>query len=797
MATLFIFYSLSLALLSPFSSANSSTLKQGSSLSIEKREDEVLTSPNGIFIAGFFPVGVNAYCFAIWYSKPSQDVGNRTIVWMANRDQPVNGKLSKLTLQKTRNLILTDAGRREVWSTHTSSRSEAKLQLLNSGNLVLQTLEGDSLWESFDSPTDTLLPEQKLTKNAKLLSSRSGNNFSSGFYKLFFDTDNLLRLVFDNNELSSVYWPSPWLMPWEAGRSTYNNTKIAMLDSLGNFSSSDQFTFMSDDYGEAKTLRRLKVDSDGNMRLYSRKVEEKAWKVSWQAFTDPCKIHGICGPNSLCNYDPKLGRKCSCIPGHKMKNQTDWSYGCEPEFVLSCKKNQSGFIKLLNTEFYGYDYGVFPNYTLRDCEDLCFRLCDCVGFQYSFLQAEPKGKINFNCYPKIILVNGMHNPSFFGDLYVRVPMTYPHSDVISVNPFREFSLNCSSQVTMLDRIYTESHSNVLVKFILAFVFGLGAFELICALLVGLLLIKTRKKSGNDMGDYVLAVTGFRRFSFGELKKATRGFTEAIGQGAAGIVYKGMLSDGRVAAIKRLREANQGEAEFLAEVNIIGRVNHMNLIEMWGYCAEGKHRLLVYEYLEHGSLKQGLSTSFLDWKKRFEIAIGTARGLAYLHEECLEWVLHCDVKPQNILLGSDYLPKVADFGLSKLLKRGELKNSSFSKIRGTRGYMAPEWVTNRRITSKADVYSYGIVVLEMLTGRSPTEETEPRGELVTWVRETINESCGKIESSLEKIMDPSMEGEYDAEKMELFLSIALKCVQEDIDARPTMKQVVEMLQVHDY
>ncbi|KAL5560819.1 hypothetical protein UlMin_037030 [Ulmus minor] len=792
MTTLFIFYILCLALLSPFSSANSTTLSEGSSLSVEEREDQVLTSPNGIFTAGFFPVGVNAYCFAIWYSKPSNDVGNRTIVWMANRDQPVNGKLSKLTLTKTRNLVLTDAGRSEVWSTHTSLRSVAKLQLLNSGNLALQTLEGYSLWESFDSPTDTLLPDQKLTKNAKLLSSRSGNNFSSGFYKLLFDTNNVLLLVFDNNVLSSAYLPSPL----DTCRSTYNNTKIAMLDSLGNFTSSDQFTFMADDYGEANILRRLKVDPVGNMRLYSRKVQEKEWKVSWQAFTNPCKIHGICGSNSLCSYDPKLGRKCSCIPGHKMKNQTDWSYGCQPEFELSCNKNQSGFIKLSNTEFYGYNFGIFPNYSLRDCEDFCIRLCDCVGFRYSFFQPEPQGKTVYNCFPKITLVNGMHTPGFSGDMYVRVPKTYLHSDVIPLNPFREFTLNCSSQVTILDWIYTKNHSNELVKFILVFVFGLGAFELICALFV-VLLIKTRKNSGNDMGDYVFSATGFRRFSFGELKKATKGFSEEIGQGAAGIVYKGMLSDGRVAAIKRLREANQGEAEFLAEVNTIGRVNHMNLIEMWGCCTEGKHRLLVYEYLEHGSLKQGLSTSFLDWKKRFEIAIGTAKGLAYLHEECLEWVLHCDVKPQNILLGSDYHPKVADFGLSKLLKRGELKNSSFSKIRGTRGYMAPEWVTNRRITSKADVYSYGIVVLEMLTGRSPTEETEPRVELVTCVREKFYESCGKIESSLEKIMDPSMEGEYDAEKMEVLLSIALKCVEEDIDARPTMWQVVEMLQVHDY
>ncbi|TKY68987.1 putative receptor protein kinase ZmPK1 [Spatholobus suberectus] len=187
--------------------------------------------------------------------------------------------------------------------------------------------------------------------------------------------------------------------------------------------------------------------------------------------------------------------------------------------------------------------------------------------------------------------------------------------------------------------------------------------------------------------YVLAAAmGFRKFCYFELRQATKGFSEEIGMGARGTVYKGVLSDNRVVAIKRLHEvANQGKSEFLAEVSIIGRLNHMNLIGML----------------------------------RYSIALGTARGLAYLHEECLQWILHCDIKPQNILLDSDYQLKVADFGLSKLLNRSNLDNSSFSRIRGTRGYMAPEWVFNLPITSKVDVYSYGIVVLEMITERSPT------------------------------------------------------------------------------
>ncbi|GAB4852257.1 hypothetical protein Ancab_016449 [Ancistrocladus abbreviatus] len=147
----------------------------------------------------------------------------------------------------------------------------------------------------------------------------------------------------------------------------------------------------------------------------------------------------------------------------------------------------------------------------------------------------------------------------------------------------------------------------------------------------------------------------------ELKKATSNFRQEIGKGASGTVYKGILSDGKVAAIKQLNDATQREAEFLAEVNLIGRLDDMNSIEMWGYCAESNCRLLVFEFMEQGSLADNLYSNSLNWEKRNEIDLGTTSGLAYLHKECLEWVLHCDVKPQNILLDSGYQAKVVDFG----------------------------------------------------------------------------------------------------------------------------------------
>uniref|UniRef100_A0A2N9FE46 Uncharacterized protein n=1 Tax=Fagus sylvatica TaxID=28930 RepID=A0A2N9FE46_FAGSY len=701
------------------------TISKGTSLSVEQPE-EVLISPNRVFSAGFYSVGVEAFCFAIWFSKlPShQNSSSRTVVWMANRDQPVNGRHSKLSLLKTGDLILTDAG---------------KFHCL-----------GHKHFLTFLS---TVISLQH--RNTKLVSSRSHTNISSGFYELFFDNDNILSLLFNGLEVSSIYWPEPWLKSWEAGRSTYNNSRIAVLNSLGNFSSSDDFTFKSTDYG-AVLHRRLTLDYDGNIRLYSWEEEGQIWVVSWQAIQRPCRIHGACGANSLCSYAHNFDRKCSCLKGFKMKNRTDWSYGCVPEFHFSRNKNETSFVLLSHVEYYGYDYRYTANFTFNQCRNLCLQLRECKAFQYSFQK-----ETGFShCFPKTQLLNGYYSPSFEGDTYLKLPKSYVNNFV------EEFSLDCSRRGTIpLVRTYVKNRVNGTVKFMLWFACGVGGLELICIFVVWCLLIRTQKSFGADKQGYGLAATGFRKFSYAELKKATKGFTEEIGKGAWGAVYKGVLSNNQIAAIKRLYEANEGEDVFLAE--------------------------------------KSLSSNALDWKQRFEIALGTARGLAYLHEECLEWVLHCDVKPQNILLDSNYQPKVADFGLSKLQNRGDLNNPNFSKIRGTRGYMAPEWVFNLPITSKVDVYSYGIVVLEMVTGKNTIMgvhdidvgvEAEHK-RLVTWVRETKNGKVG-IASWIEHIIDPKMEGRYDMGKMEILAEVALQCVEEDKDARPTMSQVVEMLLRHE-
>ncbi|KAJ4836759.1 hypothetical protein Tsubulata_031063, partial [Turnera subulata] len=581
----------------------------------------------------------------------------------------------------------------------------------------------------------------------------------------YFDTDNILRLLYDGPEASSIYWPELYLLSREAGRFAYNRTK----ERCGNFSSSDGFTLTAADYG-TRVQRRLKLDVDGILRLYSRADRGRKGIVSWQVMSEPCRIHGICGPNSVCSYDASSGRRCYSLPGFRIKDLSDWSLGCEPGIKISCAATEVRFLQLKNVEFYGYDYGFYPNYTLEMCENLCLHLCNCKGFQFKFIKHNYRSNIPY-CYPKMALLNGHHFPQFEGDIYVKVPKSGIFSN-ITVD-----KLDCSSQIVeQLYRSYPKSHENGLLRFILWFSCAFGIVEFF-----GIFLNPPKLRNA--------------RFTLSELEKATRGFGEEIGRGAGGIVYKGILPDRRVAAIKRLNVAHQGEAEFQAEVSTIGKLNHMNLIDLWGYCAEGKHRLLVYEYMEHGSLAENLTSNAVDFEKRFNIAVGAAKGLAYLHEECLEWVLHCDVKPQNILLDGNYQPKVSDFGLSQPLKIGSRHlNPRFSRIRGTRGYMAPEWISNQSITSKVDVYSYGMVLLGMATGKCPAEETQDK-MMVPWMREKFN-SENATDSWMEKIVDSRLEGKFDKRKMEVLIGVALECVKLDKDERPAMSQVVELLLQHE-
>ncbi|KAK9123852.1 hypothetical protein Sjap_013454 [Stephania japonica] len=664
-------------------STTTNALQRGSSMSVEGGSD-LLTSPDNSFTCGFYPVGTNAYCFSIWFTNTK----DKTVVWMANRDRPVNGQASRISFRRDGVMVLTDFDGSIVWSTDASNATDADaVELLDTGNLVLKNSEGKIQWQSFDSPTDTLLPTQTINKHKKLTSSKGSGSYFTGYYSLYFDSDNILQLIYDGPETSSSYWPNPDYAVFENGRKNYNSSRIAVLNEIGRFSSSDGLNRYASDRGFG-VKRRLTMDYDGNLRLYSLNKSSGSWTVSWVAMSHPCKVHGLCGRNGICVYTPK--HKCSCPPGYEIVDPTDWSRGCKPKFTLACDQAQQlKFIKLPHVDFYGYDLPYKKNISLEDCKKLCSNDCSCRAFAYK------QGKAT--CFPKGDLFNGEQSTSIPATVYIKLSRDV---DVLEPIVLEGSEAICNSTQTEIftgySNMYTSNRSKTKLLYLYCFTGTIGLVEILFVTLGWWFLFRGHEVNISAEEGHRAISNQFRKFSYSELKKATKDFTKELGRGGSAIVYKGVLDDNRAVAVKKLGDVIHGEGEFWAEVSTIGRINHMNLVRMCGFCSERNHRLLVYEYLEHGSLDKHLFSELsssngvqvLGWKERFKIALGAAKGLAYLHHECLEWVIHCDVKPENILLDSDFNPKIADFGLAKLTQRGR-SGSGFSQIRGTKGYIAPE------------------------------------------------------------------------------------------------------------
>ncbi|XP_028954618.1 probable LRR receptor-like serine/threonine-protein kinase At1g56140 [Malus domestica] len=312
------------------------------------------------------------------------------------------------------------------------------------------------------------------------------------------------------------------------------------------------------------------------------------------------------------------------------------------------------------------------------------------------------------------------------------------------------------------------------------------------LLIFAILFMRRKKTEKEDDEDILGLGPWPyTFSYAELRAATEDFnlSNKLGEGGYGPVYKGTLSDGRVVAVKQLSVAShQGKSQFVSEIATISAVQHRNLVKLYGCCIEGSHHILVYEYLENKSLDQalfGTSNLHLDWPTRFNILLGTARGLAYLHEESRPRIVHRDVKASNILLDAELSPKISDFGLAKLYD--DKKTHISTRVAGTIGYLAPEYALFGHLTEKADVFGFGVVVLEILSGRPNSyNNLDPEKiYLLEWVW-TLHENDQTL-----GLMDPRLI-EFDETEATRLIRAALLCTQGSPMARPSMSRVVAML-----
>lgn len=286
------------------------------------------------------------------------------------------------------------------------------------------------------------------------------------------------------------------------------------------------------------------------------------------------------------------------------------------------------------------------------------------------------------------------------------------------------------------------------------------------------------------------------FSYEELTEITHGFSRenVLGEGGFGCVYKGWLQNGRVVAVKQLKAGGgQGDREFKAEVEIISRVHHRHLVSLVGYCISENQRLLIYEFVPNKTLEHhlhGKGMPVLEWSKRMKIAIGSAKGLAYLHEDCHPKIIHRDIKSANILLDDDFEAQVADFGLAKL--NDTTQSHVSTRVMGTFGYLAPEYALSGKLTDRSDVFSFGVVLLELITGRKPVDPTRPLGDesLVEWARPLLIKALETRNCS--ELVDPRLETRYVEDEMFIMIEVAAACVRHSVAKRPRMVKVVRAL-----
>ncbi|XP_023551466.1 proline-rich receptor-like protein kinase PERK8 [Cucurbita pepo subsp. pepo] len=288
----------------------------------------------------------------------------------------------------------------------------------------------------------------------------------------------------------------------------------------------------------------------------------------------------------------------------------------------------------------------------------------------------------------------------------------------------------------------------------------------------------------------------RSFAYEELHQATSGFSlnSLLGEGGFGCVYRGTLADGRDVAVKQLKVGGgQGEREFRAEVEIISRVHHRHLVSLVGYCISDHQRLLVYDYVPNNTLHyhlHGENRTVLAWASRVRIASGAARGIAYLHEDCHPRIIHRDIKSSNILLDINFEAQVADFGLAKLAL--DSLTHVTTRVMGTFGYMAPEYATSGKLTDKSDVFSFGVVLLELITGRKSVDSSQPLGDesLVEWARPLLAQAIE--DENFEELVDPRLDNNYVDREMFRMIEAAAACVRHSAVKRPRMSQVVRAL-----
>ncbi|GMN64564.1 hypothetical protein TIFTF001_033623 [Ficus carica] len=706
-----------------------------------------LISHSQTFELGFFSPGnsTNRYV-GIWYKRKPE-----TVVWVANRNTPLTDSNGELTIREG-NIVLLNRTRSVIWSTNVS-RNIAKgpvfALLLDSGNLVVQDENSTNhdvyVWQSFDYPTDTLLLGMKLGWDLRtgferyLTSWKSADDPSTSDVTYRISYINGLSQTLLAVGLTRIYRSGLW----NGIRFSGTQGQVQSVYKIVSAFNEEEAYIMPETTVES-AISLVKLNRSGFVQHLVLQNESSQWAAMYTLPTDQqCDSYNYCGANAICTSTgyPVV---CECLEGFTPRSQKEWiglswSKGCERKTPLDCGKGE-GFVKVAAVKLPDLlEFSSNENMSLKKCKEACLKNCSCKAYANSYVTNGGSGCLMW--FGDLIDIRDRHVQDSDQDLYIRLS---------------------ASEIKVI------KDANKRRKRIIVLSASLSSGVCICG--VALWCVTWIRRKGKSKDEDLDLPT----FDLATILAATNNFSPAnmIGAGGFGPVYKGKLCTGKEIAVKRLsKNSGQGLKEFKNEVELIAKLQHRNLVVLLGCCIYKEERILIYEYMPNKSLDHyifdGKRCTTLPWTKHFDIVRGIARGLLYLHQDSKLRIVHRDLKASNILLDNNLDPKISDFGLARIFGDDE-KEEKTRRIVGTYGYMSPEYAIDGKFSVKSDVFSFGVVLLE-----------------IAWL--LWNE--GKALN----LMDVCLKDSYVESQVLRCIQVGLLCVQKFPNDRPTTSSLVFMLE----
>ncbi|XP_010418111.1 PREDICTED: G-type lectin S-receptor-like serine/threonine-protein kinase At1g61440 isoform X1 [Camelina sativa] len=733
-------------------------ITEESPLSIGK----TLSSSNGVYELGFFSFNnsQNQYV-GIWF----KGIIPQVVVWVANREKPVTDPTANLCISSNGTLLLSDGKNGVMWSTGDVFASKgSRAELTDSGNFVfIDKVSGNTLWQSFEHLGNTLLPTSTMMYNLVtgekrgLTSWKNSTDPSSGDF-LVKITPQVPSQGFVMRGSAPYYRTGPWAKTRFTGLPQMDDSYTSPFSIHQDVNGSGYFLYFDRYY----KLSRILLTSEGSMKVLRHNGMD--WESSYEGPVNSCDIYGACGPFGLCVVS--VPPKCKCFKGFVPKSieewkRGNWTSGCVRRTELYCLANSTGkdanvFLTVPNVkppDFYEYANSV----DAEECHQNCLHNCSCVAFAN---------------------IPGIGCLMWSKDLMDTV----------------QFS--AGGEVLSIRLAHSELDVNNSKKSIVAITVSLTLFVILCFAAFGFWRFRAAHISKDAWRNDLKTqdVPGLEFFEMNTIQTATDSFSlsNKLGYGGFGSVYKGKLPDGREIAVKRLSSSSeQGKQEFMNEIVLISKLQHRNLVRVLGCCVEGKEKLLIYEYMVNKSLDTFVFDSRkrleLDWPKRFDIIQGIARGLLYLHRDSRLRVIHRDLKVSNILLDEKMNPKISDFGLARMFQGTQYQDKT-RRVVGTLGYMAPEYAWTGVFSEKSDIYSFGVLLLEIISGEKISRFSygQEGKALLAYVWESWCETRGV------NLLDQALADSYHPSEVGRCVQIGLLCVQHKPADRPNTLELLSML-----